>query len=257
MSARKTHHGLKNSASKPSGICFGIFRQDTMISAKKSLLAISAVRAKLSASSERYRKLKIPSLGVNGFRLLPTPLSKIIPAGSHAVWFRQPYLERTLTPGTIVSLSGKVARDKKGIYLSNPVYERISSGELESENPEQTNLTHTGRLVPVYPETAGVTSKYLRFLIKKILDAKIDFPDPLPTELLKKYNLPNILTPFNVHFPKKSTDSQKAKERFAFEDILLFQLRALRARRRNAKFKIVDNCVRQRSHRKICKESSV
>jgi ATP-dependent DNA helicase RecG len=151
----------------------------------------------------------------------------------HAIWFHQPYLERTLAVGSVVSLSGKVARDKKGIYLSNPSYEKISSDELTTHySLPTTNLTHTGRLVPVYPETEGVSSKYLRFLIKKILGARIEMVDPLPAELRKKYNFPEIRKAlFDIHFPEKLEDAKIAKDRFAFEDILLFQLRALLDRR--------------------------
>src|SRR3989344_2482423 len=87
--------------------------------------------------------------------------------GIRGVWFNQPYLENTFPIGTLVSLSGKVGLDKpasrqggRGLYLSNPGYEKISNDELR----------HTGRLVPIYAETEGVTSKYLRFLIKPLLE---------------------------------------------------------------------------------------
>ncbi|MGD0977356.1 MAG: ATP-dependent DNA helicase RecG [Minisyncoccia bacterium] len=153
----------------------------------------------------------------------------------HAVWFHQPYLERTLAVGSVVSLSGKVARDKKGVYLSNPSYEKLSANDLGlSPNGSKlsSNLVHTGRLVPVYPETEGVSSKYLRFLIKKILGAKLEMTDPLPAHLREKYNFPEIRKAFfDIHFPEKSEDAKIAKDRFAFEDILLFQLRALLDRR--------------------------
>src|SRR3989344_6449956 len=77
------------------------------------------------------------------------------------VWFNQPFISNNLGEGTLVSLAGKVNLDKHGMYLSSPTYEKISATYATP-----VNLTHTGRLVPVYPETEGVTSKYLRFLIK-------------------------------------------------------------------------------------------
>ncbi|OGN04564.1 MAG: ATP-dependent DNA helicase RecG [Candidatus Yanofskybacteria bacterium RIFCSPHIGHO2_01_FULL_44_17] len=140
-----------------------------------------------------------------------------------AVWFNQPYIADALKEGTMVSLSGKTSLDKKGIYLSSPSYEKIEgAGEL----------THTGRLVPVYPETEGLTSKYLRFLIKPIIDRMESASDYLPPELLNKYNLPKLGVALRaIHFPETIKEAESARQRFAFEEILLFQLRALRDHR--------------------------
>src|SRR3989338_9152712 len=79
------------------------------------------------------------------------------PSGAvRAVWFNQPFIENQLPEGTFVSLAGKIKTGKKGTYIASPTYERIS--------PSLTShLKHTKGLVPVYPETEGVTSKYLRF----------------------------------------------------------------------------------------------
>ncbi len=138
--------------------------------------------------------------------------------GIRATWFNQSFLERMLSEGTEVSLSGKVATDKRGLYLSNPSYEKVSNAELR----------HTGRLVPVYPETEGITSKYLRFLIKPLLDYFTEIPDSLPEHLVTKYKFPSLHDALNtIHFPQEESDTAPARQRFAFEDLLLFQLRAL------------------------------
>ncbi|HRY28275.1 MAG TPA: DNA helicase RecG, partial [Candidatus Moranbacteria bacterium] len=69
-----------------------------------------------------------------------------------AVWFNQPYVSDSLTEGKGVRLSGKVSEDAKGLFFSNPAW------ELSSRIP-----TNTGRLVPIYPETEGLTSKWIRW----------------------------------------------------------------------------------------------
>ncbi|MEX1063888.1 MAG: ATP-dependent DNA helicase RecG [Candidatus Paceibacterota bacterium] len=139
-----------------------------------------------------------------------------------AVWYNQPYLERSLPEGTMISCAGKINADKKGLYFSNPQYEKVYSDDL----------THTGRLVPIYPETRGITSKYIRFLIKPILAKLEDMPDSLPAELVKKYKLPSIRKAINdIHFPKKIEYAELAKQRFALEELILFQLRVLRDHR--------------------------
>src|SRR3989344_9123190 len=107
-----------------------------------------------------------------------------------AVWFNQQFIENQLPEGAFVSLAGKVKTGKNGTYLSSPTYERIGNNESRIGNQELENhnskfiihnsdLKHTSGLVPVYPETEGITSKYLRFLIKPLL-SDIKLEDALP-----------------------------------------------------------------------------
>ncbi len=141
-----------------------------------------------------------------------------------AVWFNQPYIAGQLKVGTAVSIAGKVAVDKEGIYFSSPIYEKI--------NPQTATTTHTGRLVSKYPETDGITSKYLRFLIKQALGRLNQAPDPIPQNILQKYLFPGLKTAlWEVHFPASLESAQKAKDRLSFEELLLFQIKALQTRR--------------------------
>ena len=150
------------------------------------------------------------------------------------VWFNQPFIANSLREGTLVSLAGKANLDKHGLYLSSPTYEKIQDIEFKNYN-----LTHTGGLIPIYPETEGVTSKYLRFLIKPILK-DLEVPDPLPEEIIKKYNLPSLSEAVNkIHYPVNNQEAEAAKERLAFDDLLLFQLKALLERRKLNQLKSV------------------
>jgi len=145
------------------------------------------------------------------------------------VWFNQPYIENQLTEGNFVSLAGKASLNKHGLYLSSPTYEK---GGLV--------LKHTSGLVPVYPETEGVTSKYLRFLIKPLLK-NIKVSDLLPSSVLSKYNLPEISKALaTIHYPSDLKEAGAAKERFAFEDLLLFQIKALLERRKLNQLKSIS-----------------
>jgi len=140
------------------------------------------------------------------------------------VWFNQPYIENQLSEGSLVSLAGKANLNKHGLYISSPVYEKIGF----SNQP----LKHTDGLVPIYHETEGVTSKYLRFLIQPLLK-DIEVADALPDYILEKYSFPGIFEALNaIHRPEKEDDADKAKQRFAFEDLLLFQIKSLLERRR-------------------------
>src|SRR3989338_2291332 len=104
-----------------------------------------------------------------------------------AVWFNQPYIEQSLKADDFVCLAGKISLGKGGLYLNNPAYEKV--GQMD----ESTNLTHTGRIVPVYAETRGLTSRWLRYIIKPLLTVfNNEIIEPLPEEILKKYKFLSI-----------------------------------------------------------------
>ncbi|MEX2090661.1 MAG: ATP-dependent DNA helicase RecG [Candidatus Paceibacterota bacterium] len=147
----------------------------------------------------------------------------------NAVWFNQPYVANSLQEGSFVSLAGKVNLDKHGLYLASPTYEKINDLDF---GIKKTNLTHTGGLIPIYPETEGITSKYLRFLIKPLL-SQLKLEDYMPTEVCKRNNLTNLLTAIQkIHYPLTVAEAEEAKTRLAFDDLLLFQIKALLERRK-------------------------
>lgn len=155
-------------------------------------------------------------------------------AAVKVVWFNQPFIANSLKEGTLVSLAGKANLDKHGLYLSSPTYEKINDIEFKNYN-----LTHTGGLIPVYPETEGVSSKYLRFLIKPILK-DLEVQDPLPPKIISKHGMPLLGEALNkIHYPLSNEGAQIAKERLAFDDLLLFQLKALLERRKINQLKSV------------------
>jgi ATP-dependent DNA helicase RecG len=140
-----------------------------------------------------------------------------------AIWFNQRFLIMALKKGKLVNLAGKVVSDPKGgLCLSHPMHEIINQQIADSD--EQLTK-HTGRLVPVYPETRGLTSKTLRFLIKPILDNLEKIKDPIPKEILTRNNLPDANEAIQkIHFPENLKEAKIAKKRFAFEDLFLLQL---------------------------------
>jgi ATP-dependent DNA helicase RecG len=84
-----------------------------------------------------------------------------------------------------------------------------------------------------------VTSKYLRFLIKPILP-KIKIADPLPEEMTERYKFPSLDEAIRtIHYPNNLGDADKAKERFAFDDLLLFQIKSLLERRKMNQLKSI------------------
>jgi len=145
-----------------------------------------------------------------------------------AVWFNQPYLLRNLKAGAIFSFSGKAALGPDGMYLQNPAYEKIQNPKFKIQNSQGI---HTGGWVAIYPETRGITSRWLRYLINQFIELCKELSDPLPYETRRKYQLPEIKEALRmIHFPKSLEEAEKARRRFNFEGLLLIQLRAMRER---------------------------
>jgi ATP-dependent DNA helicase RecG len=140
------------------------------------------------------------------------------------IWFNQPYLAKSLKEDDFICLAGKVSLYKEGVYLNNPSYERIN------EIGENEELTHTGRIVPVYSETRGVTSRWLRYIIKPLLYRFIEqIQESLPEEIIKKYKfLPIQEAVWQLHFPDSFEAADAAKARFSFEELFLIQLNVLK-----------------------------
>lgn len=139
------------------------------------------------------------------------------------VWFNQPYLSDTLKTGNHLSISGKI-NFNKGLYFSNPSYEKVDK-KFEQKTAQ---LRHTGRLVPIYPETAGLSSRYLRYIIQLCSEALKGFPDWLPESVKKNQRLIDLKAALkNIHFPLSTALLQKAKQRLAFDEIFLIQLFSL------------------------------
>lgn len=131
-----------------------------------------------------------------------------------AVWFNQPYVSDSLTKGKGVRLSGKVSKDIKGLFFSNPAW------ELSSREP-----TNTGRLVPIYPETEGLTSRFIRWQLQTLISYADQLEDPIPENILRGLHLPNLAQSLRqIHFPKSIQDYEAAQKRFSFQQMYLVQI---------------------------------
>jgi len=141
-----------------------------------------------------------------------------------AVWFNQPFLINNLKENDLVSISGRINFEKT-LYISNPAYEKISQSK--------SGLRHTGRLVPVYPETSGLTSRYLRYLIQIFSNSINQINDWLPQEIKKSQGLLTLnLALRYIHFPASFKVIEQARHRLAFDELFLIQLFALQQKLR-------------------------
>lgn len=150
------------------------------------------------------------------------------------VWFNQPFLIKMLYPGRAVSLSGKIGFFNRKLCLTSPDYEILDT--------EDSQTLHTGRLVPIYPETSGLSSKWIRRLIKEATSYKdVIITDPLPQTALKKFKLLSLKKAFiDVHFPKTLKNAEKGRERLAFDELLNLQLKSLYRKNNWKKYKVAN-----------------
>lgn len=134
-----------------------------------------------------------------------------------AVWFNQPYIPKVVRAGDRVSLSGKIGNFGKKQTLESPAYEVIN---------QENETIHTGRLVPVYHEVRGVSSKWLRRQIHKILrENKKTLNEYLPDSISENNELMELSEAIEqIHFPKSLKEIEEARNRLAFDELFLAQL---------------------------------
>lgn len=143
------------------------------------------------------------------------------------VWFHQPYLAKMVPTDEPVRVRGTVTVSKGKKYLANPVVERATGLPTFDER---------AGLMPVYPETAGVTSLWFYHAAKRALDAKVheSLEDLIPKEIVEKYHLPSLHTALVwAHQPQNERDAEAAKKRFAFEEVFMIQLARALEREKN------------------------
>ncbi len=146
-----------------------------------------------------------------------------------AIWYNQPFLTKVLKAGMQISLSGTVNLFGNNLVFQSPDYEIIKQSIQPSIQPQTQNLVHTGRLVPIYPVTAGLSSKWIRSRIYSVLhkwNPQID--EFLPDFILQKYELIGEKDAINrIHFPNHETDAIEGKRRLSFDELLSLSLASL------------------------------
>ena len=142
-------------------------------------------------------------------------------------WFNSSWLTKQIQTGDRLQVSGKISKYKNKLSIIAPRWEKIES--LQSSAISRQTI-HTGRLVPIYPETEGLSSKWLRAKITKLLPqitGKIQ--DPLPDDIRSTMIcLTSALE--QIHFPKTWEDLEKSRERLSFDELFYVSLATQKAR---------------------------
>ncbi len=133
------------------------------------------------------------------------------------VWFNQPYRATGLKPGGEYYFSGLFELSHQHMQMTSP------SAELVNDFP-----VNTARIVPVYRETKGLTSKQIRRTISVCRHLISQLPETLPEWLVAEQRLISrgdaVLA---MHFPESSEQLLAAKKRLGFEEVFELSLAAL------------------------------
>ncbi len=169
---------------------------------------VAEIRARQSVSG-RVRVIEAAIADASGAQIL-------------AVWFNQPYLAGALRGRRNVAFAGRVETGAHGLQFVSPEYE-LDLGRM----------IHAGRLVPVYPLTRGLTQRQLRrWMAAAVDDYAAAVSETLPDELRGAHRLLAAAAAVrNLHFPVDAQAAAAAARRFAFAELLVFQLAVLQHRR--------------------------
>ena len=136
------------------------------------------------------------------------------------VWFNQVYLTKIIKDGDILRVAGKIK------YSGNRKTILVKEYEIVIEDKKSI---HIAKIVPVYSETRGLSSKWIRNRIFERLNSEVEFEDVIPEEYLTKHNLSKLEDAVRtIHFPENLRLVEKARFRFSYEEILLKRLASLK-----------------------------
>lgn len=140
-------------------------------------------------------------------------------------WFNAPYAEKALRSGEGFTFFGRVNRRGMTFEMINPVMESESSGGDKM-----------GKILPVYPCTAGLTQNNIRAAVKSAFDNLCeDISDIIPEKIRDKYMLLSANEAIAaIHAPKSFDEFENARRTLAFEEFLVLQTGAGAAKSYNS-----------------------
>ena len=126
-------------------------------------------------------------------------------------FFNVKYL--SVSQGETYRFYGRVERMGRRFFLTNPVM----------ENPD--NHRTTGRILPVYGLTEGLTNAQVIRMMECALPCVEELPEILPGELLRRYRLMDLHTAYRqIHMPESVELLRDARRRLSFEELFLLSL---------------------------------
>ena len=134
----------------------------------------------------------------------------------YLIFFNQTYLKDVFKQGEKFFIYGKVETFNNQLQMVSPFYEKEEKGKMDF-------------ILPVYPLTEGLTHRFLRKVIKFVLNNLSEYPaEFLPIKERQKLGFSNIKHALkNIHFPYSEINLQKARNYLIFREFFILQLNLL------------------------------
>jgi ATP-dependent DNA helicase RecG len=164
------------------------------------------------------------------------------------MWFNQPYIAKMLADGMVVRATGHMSGTAEKPYLANPEIDRspIPPEDVHDNLFANAKTFDEQTFFAIYPESKGVSSLWFLHALKRVFESHVHetIEDPIPEDILEKYNLPVLSTALVwMHAPKSKSNADAARKRFAFEEVFLLQLALAESRREAAREKALPVTV--------------
>ena len=128
-------------------------------------------------------------------------------------WYNNKFVKEQFHTDDKYILYGKITENRGKKELVNPVFEKIE------------NQRFTGKIVPLYPLTGGLTQKIVQSVMENAIEEAGALEEYLPEEIRSKYNISEInFAMRNIHFPESFESYSIARKRFVFEELFILQL---------------------------------
>ncbi len=162
-----------------------------------------------------------------------------------AVWFNSPYIIRTLSKNQTYFLSGKIKNYFGRLSMISPSFEKI----------DKEVLLNTKGLIPIYPQTTGITSRQIRNLTyQAIKDYKKYIGEIYPKQILTQEKLVDLRKAFiDVHYPKNLDDSKIAKIRLSFDELVRLHVKSQLNKRKWKNNKVAKLNIDEKLYKKFTK----
>jgi ATP-dependent DNA helicase RecG len=139
------------------------------------------------------------------------------------IWFNQPYRAAALKPGQTYFIAGQYELRRQRFTIMNPAVEAASEFPI-----------NTARIIGVYRETKGLTSKQIRQAIKSVLPIVRATKETMPEDIVAENGLLSRAKAIEaIHFPKDGDELEAAKKRLGFEEVFHLSLASLLNKQEN------------------------
>ena len=126
----------------------------------------------------------------------------------YLTFFNQGYVERAIRAGEEYIFFGAVEEQGRRRSMTNPIFERAG------------RQTVTGRIMPVYPLTAGISNHLMASLVLQVLPCAREIAETLPQSVRQEHRLAAAeFSVQNIHFPENESALELARRRLTFEEL--------------------------------------